>query len=112
MLKNKLALVTGAASGLGNAVAYKLAKHGANVALVDVDKNLNVIAKEIEITTKNSKVLATSHTCDVSDSIQVSNLLNEIRAQHSNQIPTIVGMAWHVMLFLYFFTLFLLVKSK
>jgi len=36
-MKNKAALVTGAASGLGLAVAKKLARAGANVCLVDID---------------------------------------------------------------------------
>ena len=90
MLSNKLALITGAASGLGRAVALTLAKNGARVALVDLDKNsLTVLAKEIEEKCQSVKIV-TSHACDVSDSAQVNNLLNEIKNNHSNQVPSIL----------------------
>ena len=36
-LENKTALVTGAASGLGEAVALQLARRGWNVAIADID---------------------------------------------------------------------------
>lgn len=91
MLSNKLALVTGAASGLGKAVALTLAKNGANVALVDLDKNsLNVIADEIKEKCQSPKIVTTSHACDVSESAQVNNLLSEIKHNYSNQVPSIL----------------------
>ena len=37
MLKNKVALVTGAARGLGEAISRVLAKEGAQVAITDLD---------------------------------------------------------------------------
>jgi 3-hydroxybutyrate dehydrogenase len=43
-LKNKIAVVTGAASGIGLAVASSLAQSGAKVCLVDIQKNALEIA--------------------------------------------------------------------
>ena len=44
-IKGKIALVTGAASGLGEASALGLAKYGANIVLVDINgKGLNRVA--------------------------------------------------------------------
>ena len=36
-LDNRIALITGAASGIGRAIAVKFASEGAHVALVDID---------------------------------------------------------------------------
>src|SRR5713101_3506145 len=48
-LKGKVAAVTGAASGLGRAMALAFAGEGMDVALADVDeKNLLSVQKEIE----------------------------------------------------------------
>ncbi len=38
-LKDKLALVTGAASGIGRATAIRFAKEGASVAVADIDES-------------------------------------------------------------------------
>ena len=38
MLKNKIAVVTGAASGIGLATAEELAKQGAKVILADINE--------------------------------------------------------------------------
>ncbi|MEE2831600.1 MAG: SDR family NAD(P)-dependent oxidoreductase, partial [Candidatus Latescibacterota bacterium] len=36
-LQNRIAVVTGAAQGIGNAIARRLASEGAHVAIVDID---------------------------------------------------------------------------
>ncbi len=38
-LNNKTAIVTGAASGIGNATAIELAKHGCTPVLVDIKED-------------------------------------------------------------------------
>lgn len=48
-LKDKIALVTGAAQGIGKAIALKLASHGADIVVSDINlERLNEVAKEIE----------------------------------------------------------------
>jgi NAD(P)-dependent dehydrogenase (short-subunit alcohol dehydrogenase family) len=73
MFKNKTAIVTGAAKGIGHGIALALAKEGANVVLGDLDMEANEnSAKEIESVT-NSKCIAIK--CDVSKKEDVDNIV-------------------------------------
>lgn len=66
--EGKVALVTGAGQGIGRAIALRLAKDGANIALVDVkaDKIADVAAEIIALGRKASTFVA-----DISDRSQV-----------------------------------------
>ena len=73
MFKNKTAIVTGAAKGIGYGIALTLAKSGANVVLADMDESVNEnSAKEIETITGSKCVAA---KCDVSKKEEVNTLI-------------------------------------
>lgn len=76
--EGKTAIVTGAAVGIGRAVALQLAKEGANVVLVDI--NPETLAKtEQEIKEITENVLAL--TCDVSDNDAVLETVKAVNAR-------------------------------
>lgn len=71
---NQVALVTGAASGMGLATARAFAQAGAAVALADVNGNA-VQAAADELTAAGYKVIGIR--CDVADMDQVQAMVNE-----------------------------------
>jgi len=65
MLKGKTAVITGASTGIGKAIALNMAKNGANVAIIFIgNKDL---ALEVKQQAENSGVKAEIYECDVSD---------------------------------------------
>jgi len=79
-LKNKVALVTGAASGIGRAIAFKFAEHGAMVHLMDFnDFAGDQAAKEIE----SNGGQAIFHKCDVTNQQDVINVVKSINNKMS-----------------------------
>lgn len=67
-LSGKIALVTGAAQGIGRGIALRLAKDGADIALVDLNfEKLGEVAEEIKALGRNYTVFA----ADVGDRDQV-----------------------------------------
>jgi len=74
LLAGKRALVTGAAHGNGAAIALGMAKHGANVVLLDIDADaLEARAKEI----RQQGLCCSSAILDVSDPEQCLRLAKE-----------------------------------
>lgn len=68
----KTAVVTGAAAGIGRAVAMKLAQNGAGLVLVDVDsEKLAGVKKEIEAYTKEVLMFE----CDIRDEVKVNEIV-------------------------------------
>lgn len=72
--ENKVALVTGAASGLGLATAKAFAEVGASVVLADWNKK-EVKAAADDLASKGHKTLAVA--CDVSDDDQVEAMVKQ-----------------------------------
>lgn len=72
-LKDKISLITGAAQGIGRAIALKLAEEGSDIVLVDVNvEKCQEVANEIQ--KKNRKFWI--YKVDVSDYKQVEELFN------------------------------------
>ena len=79
LLEGKTAIVTGAARGIGKAVAIKLAEHGANIAITDLE--YNDAAKEVEKQLQNLGVKAKVYASDASKYEETQNLVDEIQKE-------------------------------
>ena len=76
-LKNKKAVVTGAGSGIGKAIAMILARQGAEVHVLEIGApQAAAVVAEI----KQEGGLAIAHTCDVSDQESVLRVFESIGA--------------------------------
>ena len=76
-LNGKLAVVTGAASGIGRALSIGLAAKGCNLALVDMDQaGLEALKAQIE------GVQVTTHIADVGDRERMKVLADQVAAAH------------------------------
>ncbi len=74
-LKGKAAAITGAASGIGKAVAFVFAKQGASVQIIDLNSDaIKATVEEI----KASGGMATGYSCDVTDQKLVVETFNKI----------------------------------
>jgi len=75
-LKDRVAIVTGAARGIGKAIAWTFVREGASVALVDVEKKgLETLQKEIGI--KGGQAVVVS--CDVSKASEVNQMVDRVQ---------------------------------
>jgi len=78
LLEGKLCVVTGAARGMGKALAIKYAENGANVVLMDLNKEgVEAAAKEIEAMGVKALPLAV----DVASSREIDHAINEIESK-------------------------------
>lgn len=72
-LKDKIAVVTGAGQGIGKAIALTLARHGANVVLIDVSDKIFDVLNEVE----KIGVRGLAIKCDVSNVNDVEKAVKE-----------------------------------
>ncbi len=73
--KNKVVAITGAASGIGLAIARKFAREGASIALIDMDRAA-LEHCEKEFRDSGCKVMAVA--CDVTDPAMCASAIEEI----------------------------------
>jgi len=74
-LKNKTALVTGSAQGIGKAIAQRLAREGANVALADINRES---AESVAAELKAGGLAAVALGLDVSDPLQTEETVKRV----------------------------------
>jgi NAD(P)-dependent dehydrogenase (short-subunit alcohol dehydrogenase family) len=75
LLEGKVAIVTGAAKGIGKAIAEAYAAQGATVVVSDIDEGM---AKETASRIPGASAIA----CDVRSEEQVKSLVDQTVAQH------------------------------
>ncbi|MDD5167665.1 MAG: SDR family oxidoreductase [Syntrophales bacterium] len=80
LLKDKIALVTGASRGIGEAIAKTLADHGAQVILAS--RKLDDL-KHVEDEIIQSGGQATSIACHTGEMAQIHHLFNEIKKKYT-----------------------------
>jgi len=82
-LKGRTAVVTGAAGGIGRAIAGSLARRDCHLALVDIDDGaLAHTAAEIRGNHVQDNIRVSLHHLDVSDRAAVSALPMQVTAEH------------------------------
>lgn len=72
-LKNKVAIVTGASGGIGEAIANDFSKQGAKVAILDLKDGSNV-AKKLKTKSKYYKL-------DVSSEEEIKSVINQVKKE-------------------------------
>lgn len=81
LVDNKTALVTGAGSGIGEAVAVLMAAEGARVAVVDRHRDA---AQRVADAIVAAGGIATAHQCDVTDEAQVAATVAAVVDSHGS----------------------------
>jgi len=87
--KEKVALITGAGSGIGRALALELANSGCSLALVDWNEDSLAETKSM---LENKNVAVSTHAFDISDRDKVNALPDQVLSHH-NQIDMVFNNA-------------------
>jgi NAD(P)-dependent dehydrogenase (short-subunit alcohol dehydrogenase family) len=94
VIREKTAVVTGAGSGIGRAIALRLAREGANLHLLDIDLPA---AERVAEEARQLGVEAASTRCDVSQLAELEAAVAEIRSrwQGVDILVNNAGIAWY-----------------
>ncbi|CAN2253929.1 2,3-dihydro-2,3-dihydroxybenzoate dehydrogenase [Bacillus subtilis] len=88
-LEGKVAVVTGAAQGIGKAIVEKLAQSGAHIAAIDNDAcKLNLMVEEM----RRKNYIVRAYNIDVSDSSLVDKTIKDIEENMGN-IQSLINVA-------------------
>jgi 3-oxoacyl-[acyl-carrier protein] reductase len=86
LLEGKTALITGAARGIGKAIALKFAEEGANIAFTDLEVNEET---EKEIAAKGVK--AKSYASNAADFAQTEDVVKAVKEEDTKpQVAKVV----------------------
>jgi NAD(P)-dependent dehydrogenase (short-subunit alcohol dehydrogenase family) len=81
-LTGKVAVVTGSTKGIGEAIAHRLAEHGAKVAVSSRKADAcEAVAAEINKSVGNGREVAAAIPCNISYKDQLQNLVDKTRAK-------------------------------
>ena len=90
--RGQVAVVTGAASGMGRSLALQLAAKGVSLALCDVD--MAALAVTVKMARAvDSALVVTEHEVDVADEAQVLVFRDEVLAQHKGGVQLLFNNA-------------------
>ncbi|MBP1466502.1 SDR family oxidoreductase [Candidatus Chloroploca sp. M-50] len=79
---NRIAVLTGGASGIGHELLVQLVRRGTHVAVCDIDREkLEAAARHARAS--NPQVRVTTHVHDVSDEKAVGRLVKEVASEHA-----------------------------
>lgn len=78
LLSGKTAIVTGAARGIGEAVALKFAEHGANIAFTYISDSSRDRAAQLEARLTSLGVKAKAYQSNAGDAAQCESLVNDV----------------------------------
>ena len=79
LLKGKIAIITGAGSGLGRAAALIFARHGATVVATDIGEAS--VAETVKLVEAEGNK-ASAHVCNVADEAAMEALVAEVAKTH------------------------------
>jgi short-subunit dehydrogenase len=78
-LKGKIAIVTGAASGIGKETSVELTKHGCTPVLVDINE---ARLEEALVPVLNHAPDATAELCDISNALKIKQLVQKVNERY------------------------------
>lgn len=78
LLENKVAIITGAARGIGEAISLKFAEHGAHIAFTYVSDSSAEKAKALEEKIKMQGVKCKSYKSNAGDYAQCETMVNDV----------------------------------